>query len=39
MTSLFNSHVHIASKSGTPTSPPIMPMTSAQLSKKQVKSL
>tara|TARA_B100001173_G_scaffold311169_1_gene327659 strand:+ start:8196 stop:9119 length:924 start_codon:yes stop_codon:yes gene_type:complete len=39
MTSLFNSHVHIASKSGTPTSPPIMPMTAAQLSKKQVKSL
>ncbi len=39
MTTLFNSHVHIASKSGTPTSPPIQQMSPAQLSKKQVKSL
>ncbi len=39
MTTLFNGHVHIASKSGTPTGPPIQQMSGAQLSKKQVKSL
>ena len=39
MTTLFNSHVHIASKSGTPTGPPIQKMSNAQLSKKEVKSL
>jgi len=34
----FNSHTHIANL-GAPTSPPIVPMTAAQLSKKNVKSL
>jgi len=36
--SFFNSHTHLGNK-GIPTSPPIMPMSAAQLSKKQVKSL
>lgn len=38
MTTLFNSHTHIGNI-GAPTSPPTVPMTAAQLSKKQVKSL
>ena len=36
--SLFNSHNHIGNK-GVPTSPPIKPMTPAELSQKQVKTL
>jgi hypothetical protein len=38
MTTLFNSHTHIGNH-GAPTSPPMQPMSGAQLSKKQVKSL
>ena len=38
MTSLFNSHTHVGNK-GIPTSPPTSPMSAAQLSKKNVKSL
>jgi hypothetical protein len=38
MTTLFNGHTHIGDR-GSPTSPPMQPMTAAQLSKKQVKSL
>jgi len=33
---LFNQHTHVGNL-GAPTSPPIVPMTPAQLSQKQVK--
>jgi hypothetical protein len=36
--SLFNSHTHIGDR-GSPTSPPMKPMTPAELSQKQVKTL
>ena len=38
MTTLFNTHTHVGNL-GAPTSPPMKPMSAAELSKKQVKSL
>ena len=38
MMKLFNSHTHIGNL-GAPTSPPMQPMTSAELSQKEVKTL
>lgn len=38
MNTVFNTHVHIGNI-GIPTSPPVVPMTSAALSKKEVKTL
>ena len=34
MMTLFNTHTHIGAAPGAPTSPPVVPMTPAQLSTK-----